>query len=82
MLPSDQTEKMRLFCLALIFFGLFGLGFIIFGQGIARIDENLTAIYLCAAPALVGFLVMGLSGAWELAVLLRARLAKNRGSQR
>ena len=76
-----KLRKLRIVCLALIAFGLFGLGFILFGQGITHIDENLTATYLCAAPALAGFLTMGLSGIWELVSLLRARLANNRGNR-
>lgn len=76
-----KLRKLRIVCLALIAFGVFSLGFVIFGQGITRIDENLTAIYLCAAPALAGFLAMGLSGFWELTSLLRARLAQNRGER-
>lgn len=59
-------KKLRVFCSFLTFLGVMGLGIVILGRGISKIDENMTTIYVFSAIAFAGFAVMGLSGVWEL----------------
>ncbi len=59
-------KKLRFFCLLLAFLGVIGLGAVIYGRGISKIDGNMTAVYIFSAIAVAGFVSMGLSGLWEL----------------
>lgn len=70
----NKMRKVRWFSLALIFFGVLGLGVVIFMLGIANIDRNITAIYFFSVSAFIGFVLMMMSGVTEIVSIVRNNL--------
>lgn len=74
-------KKLKYFSVVMAFLGVLGLSIVILKDGIVNIDRNITAVFICSAVALIGFILLGGWGIIEIISIVKAFLRRNRRKQ-